>query len=108
MGCLLNHLRGDMFALGQGGTIPFAVTDGQTFIKAAFIQDGTITNAKIGAYIQSDDYVAGSAGWRLSKTGIFEINGSVPGQGRMTMTNRSLRVYDAAGQKRVQLGDLSE
>jgi predicted phage tail protein len=98
----------DMFAIGQGGTIPFAVTGGQTFIKAAFIQDGTITNAKIGAYIQSDDYVAGSAGWRLSKTGVFEINGSVPGQGRMTMTNRSLRVYDAAGQKRVQLGDLSE
>jgi hypothetical protein len=98
----------DMFAIGQGGTIPFAVTDGQTFIKAAFIQDGTITNAKIGAYIQSDDYVAGSVGWRLSKTGVFEINGSVPGQGRMTMTNRSLRVYDAAGQKRVQLGDLSE
>jgi len=98
----------DMFAIGQGGTIPFAVTDGQTFIKAAFIQDSTITNAKIGAYIQSDDYVAGSVGWRLSKTGVFEINGSVPGQGRMTMTNRSLRVYDAAGQKRVQLGDLSE
>ena len=98
----------DMFAIGQGGTIPFAVTGGQTFIKAAFIQDGTITNAKVGAYIQSDDYVAGSAGWRLSKTGVFEINGSVPGQGRMTMTNRSLRVYDAAGQKRVQLGDLSE
>ena len=98
----------DMFAIGQGGTIPFAVTGGQTFIKAAFIQDGTITNAKIGAYIQSDDYVAGSVGWRLSKTGVFEINGSVPGQGRMTMTNRSLRVYDAAGQKRVQLGDLSE
>ncbi|MFI7804354.1 hypothetical protein PSFL_54890 [Pseudomonas sp. DD1] len=98
----------DMFAIGQGGTIPFAVTGGQTFIKAAFIQDGTITNAKIGAYIQSDDYVAGSTGWRLSKTGVFEINGSVPGQGRMTMTNRSLRVYDAAGQKRVQLGDLSE
>ena len=98
----------DMFAIGQGGIIPFAVTGGQTFIKAAFIQDGTITNAKIGAYIQSDDYVAGSVGWRLSKTGVFEINGSVPGQGRMTMTNRSLRVYDAAGQKRVQLGDLSE
>ncbi len=98
----------DMFAIGQGGTIPFAVTGGQTFIKAAFIQDGTITNAKVGAYIQSDDYVAGSVGWRLSKTGVFEINGSVPGQGRMTMTNRSLRVYDAAGQKRVQLGDLSE
>lgn len=98
----------DMFAIGQGGIIPFAVTGGQTFIKAGFIEDGTITNAKIGAYIQSDDFVAGSVGWRLSKNGIFEINGSVPGQGRMTMTNRSLRVYDAAGQKRVQLGDLSE
>ena len=103
----------DRFAIvnsmaGGAVSVPFAVQGGQVFMKSAFIQDGSITMLKIGQSLQSDNYVAGVSGWQLSKSGIFEINGSVPGQGRMTMTNRSLRVYDAAGQKRVQLGDLSE
>ncbi|MCJ7957291.1 MAG: DUF1983 domain-containing protein [Pseudomonas sp.] len=87
---------------------PFAVTGGQTFINSAFIQDGTITNAKIGAYISSTNYIAGQQGWILNKDGTFEINGLVPGQGRSTMTNRSLRFWDANNVKRVQIGDLSE
>ncbi|AQT94301.1 host specificity protein J [Pseudomonas azotoformans] len=87
---------------------PFAVTGGQTFINAAFIQDGTITNAKIGAYISSTNYIAGQQGWILNKDGTFEINGIVPGQGRSTMTNRSLRFWDANNVKRVQIGDLTE
>jgi predicted phage tail protein len=35
---------------GSGDTqySPFAVVNGQVFISSAFIQDGTITNAKIG------------------------------------------------------------
>jgi predicted phage tail protein len=89
-------------------TSPFAVIGNQTFIRDAFIQDGTITNAKIGSFISSTDFVAGVQGWRLDKSGSFEINGSVPGQGRMVMTNRSLRVFDANNVKRVQLGDLTE
>ena len=87
---------------------PFSVAGGQTFIRSAFIQDGTITNAKIGNYIQSNNYVAGVSGWKLFFDGTFEVNGVVPGQGRSTMTNRSLRFWDAAGVKRVQIGDLSE
>ena len=86
----------------------FAIQGGQTFIEAAFIQDGTITNAKIGSYIASTNYVPGVQGWRLNKDGTFEINGTVAGQGRTMITHRSYRVWDANGVKRVQLGDLRE
>ena len=93
-----------------GGQVftPFVVQNGEVFMASAFIQDGTITNAKIGDFISSNNYVPGVSGWRLDKSGTFEINGNVPGQGKMIMTNRSLRVYDASNIKRVQLGDLSE
>ncbi|WLI36376.1 phage tail protein [Pseudomonas sp. FP818] len=97
----------DMFAIGQGGTIPFAVTDGQTFIKAAFIQDASITNAKIGNYIQSNNYVAGTSGWKLFFDGTFEINGAFGGQARQVINNRGGKVYDENGVKRYQWGDLS-
>ncbi|MCJ7959161.1 MAG: DUF1983 domain-containing protein [Pseudomonas sp.] len=105
-------VRADTFMLlnlASGTPVsPFAVTGGQTFINSAFIQDGTITNAKIGAYISSTNYIAGQQGWILNKDGTFEINGVVPGQGRSTMTNRSLRFWDTNNVKRVQIGDLSE
>lgn len=102
----------DRFAVVNGLdanlSVPFVVEGGQVFIKDAFIANGSITMLKIGDALQSDDYVEGVQGWRLLKSGSFEINGSVAGQGRMSMTNRSLRVYDAGGNKRVQLGDLEE
>lgn len=98
----------DRFAIGQAGSVPFAVQGGQTFIKSAFIQDGTITNAKIGNYIQSNNYDPGKAGWKLFFDGTFEINGVVPGQGRSMMTHRSLRFWDNGNNKRVQIGDLNE
>lgn len=105
-------VQADKFAVinGVNSTLsaPFVVTDGQVFIKDAFIANGSITMLKIGDTLQSDNYVAGTSGWRLLKSGTFEINGNVAGQGRMTMTNRSLRVYDGKNVKRVQLGDLSE
>lgn len=86
----------------------FAIQGGQTFIDAAFVADGTITNAKIGSFIASTNYVAGVSGWRLNKDGTFEINGMIAGQGRTMITHRSYRVWDGNGVKRVQLGDLSE
>ncbi len=86
----------------------FGITGGQTFIQSAFIQDGTITNAKIGSYISSTNYLAGQSGWILNKNGTLEINGMVAGGGRLVITNRSVRVYDQNNVKRVQLGDLSE
>lgn len=102
----------DRFAMVStlaGGTTytPFVVQNGQVFINQAFIADGTITSAKIGDYIQSTNYVSGSTGWRLAKDGTFEINATVSGQGRMVMTNRALKVFDASNVLRVQLGDLT-
>lgn len=104
-------VRADTFAVmntnAQNPELFFAITGGQTFIRSAFIQDGSITMLKIGQYLQSDNYVAGSQGWRLDKAGNLEFNGPAPGGGRLTMTNRAIKVYDENGVKRVQLGDLS-
>ncbi|PQZ89401.1 MULTISPECIES: host specificity protein J [Pseudomonas] len=86
---------------------PFTVEGGQVFMRAAFIQDGSITMLKIGQALQSDDYVAGIQGWRLDKAGNLEFNGPAPGGGRLTMTNRAIKVYDENNVKRVQLGDLT-
>ena len=87
-------------------TTPFVVQGGQVFINSAVIGDGTITNAKIGSYIQSTNYVANSIGWKLDKNGLFEINGYQAGQGRMRMTNERIDVYDAAGTLKIRLGKL--
>lgn len=61
-------------AAGNGVALPFVIQNGQTFIRASFIQDGTIENAKIGNYIQSNNYVGGSSGWRITKDGASEFN----------------------------------
>lgn len=97
----------DRFAIGQAGTVPFAVTGGQTFIKAAFIQDGTITNAKIGNFIASNNYVKGVSGWKLFFDGTFEINSAFGGQARQVINNAGGKVFDENGTKRYQWGDLS-
>ncbi|HEE0040784.1 TPA: host specificity protein J [Citrobacter freundii] len=64
---------------GSGDTqySPFAVVNGQVFISDAFIQNGSITNAKIGDYIQSNNFVAGSTGWRIDKNGNAELHGKL-------------------------------
>jgi predicted phage tail protein len=101
----------DRFAVvnGLGGspTAPFVVQNGQTFMSSAFIADGSITMLKIGQALQSDNYIPGVQGWRLDKAGNLEFNGPAPGGGRLTMTNRAIKVFDQNGVKRVQLGDLT-
>ncbi|MGQ6230927.1 host specificity protein J [Serratia sp. IR-2025] len=91
---------------GSGDTqySPFAVVNGQVFISDAFIQDGSINNAKIGNYIQSNNYVPGAVGWRWDKNGNFENNGTGSG-GRMTQSNNSIRLYDSNGILRVAIGE---
>ncbi|HGY4720126.1 TPA: host specificity protein J [Citrobacter amalonaticus] len=93
---------------GSGTTqySPFAVVNGQVFISSAFIQDGTITNAKIGAFIQSNNYVAGVQGWRLDKAGTWENYGS-DGSGARKSTNVTDSIRDANGVLRVQIGKLT-
>ena len=52
-----------------GVTIPIG-----TYIADAFIQNASITNAKIGGDIWSSNFVAGQSGWRLYRSGDLEIN----------------------------------
>lgn len=94
---------------GSGDTqySPFAVVNGQVFISSAFIQDGTITNTKIGNFIQSNNYVAGSVGWKLDKSGTFENYGSTAGEGAMKQTNQTISVKDGNNVLRVQVGRLT-
>jgi predicted phage tail protein len=101
----------DRFAIvntiaGGAISVPFAVQNGQTFLNSAFILDGTITNAKIGNYISSTNYIAGQQGWILNKDGTLEINGIVPGQGRLVINSLNVSVYDANNVLRVRLGYL--
>ncbi|CAI8751791.1 Host specificity protein [Pseudomonas chlororaphis] len=101
----------DRFAIvntvaGGAVSVPFAVQGGQVFMSSTFIMDGTITNAKIGSYISSTNYVAGQSGWILNKDGTLEINGMIPGQGRLVINSQNVSVYDANNVLRVRLGYL--
>ncbi len=100
----------DHFVLlsGQQGKkfSPFAVKNNQVFIREGFIQDGSITNAKIGNTLQSTNYVANTSGWRWSKNGGIEMNGTGKGKARMTIKNNRIDVYDERGVLRVRFGEL--
>lgn len=70
-------------------TSPFTVSGNQTFINSAFIQDGTVTNAKIGNVIQSTALANnGTPIWTLDKGGRWTV-------------------VDQAGTVRVEMGMLS-
>lgn len=101
----------DRFAIvnsmaGGALSVPFAVQNGQVFMNSAFIQDGTITNAKIGNYIQSNNFVQGSQGWRLWFDGTFEINSALGGGARQVINSSGGKVFDQNGVKRYQWGNL--
>ncbi|MCL5535653.1 phage tail protein [Enterobacter kobei] len=101
----------DRFAVmtqaGGAVTLPFVIQNGQVFIRDTFIQDGTISNAKIGNFIQSNNYVAGSVGWKLDKSGTFENYGSTAGEGATKQTNQTISVKDGSNVLRVQVGRLT-
>lgn len=93
-------VRSDTFAVmspsAQNPELFFAITGGQTFIRSAFIQDGTITNAKIGGALQSTDYIANTQGWMLPRTGPWQLNGT-NGAGRLQIANTAIKLYHANG-----------
>jgi predicted phage tail protein len=70
-------INADQFVMmsGSGDNVysPFSVVNGQVFLSGGFIQDGTITNAMIGNYIQSTNYVSGTSGWKIDKSGGAEF-----------------------------------
>ena len=102
-------ISADQFVMlsGQGGVqySPFAIVNGQVFLSSGFIQDGTITNAKIGSFIQSNNFQAGVAGWKLDKGGTLENYGS-NGEGAMKQTNTTISIRDQ-NRLRVQIGWLT-
>jgi predicted phage tail protein len=102
----------DRFAIvntiaGGAISVPFAVQGGQVFMNSAFIQDASIGNAKIGFFIQSDNYIAGVQGWRIDKAGNFELNSPLGGGARQTINNNGGKVFDENGVKRYQWGNLN-
>ncbi|PYD92629.1 DUF1983 domain-containing protein [Pseudomonas syringae pv. pisi] len=74
----------------------FGITGGQTFIRSAFIEDGSISWLKVGN-LQSSDYVANVSGWLLPKTGPWQLNGSMSDGRRSTISNSSIKMYHANG-----------
>jgi hypothetical protein len=86
-------------------------------VDSAKIVDGAITNAKIANIIQSADYVAGSKGWKIDKSGQMEMNNatfrgtldikSAASGERMEIKNNVIKIYDANNIVRVQLGNLN-
>lgn len=112
-------VRADKFYIaspqGQKGDTPFTVlTSPQTingvqvpagtYIKNAFIANGSITMAKIADSIQSDNYVQGRSGWRLYKNGELEINSSFGDGTRIQLNSRGLTGWYGNGQKAFELG----
>lgn len=88
---------------GGAISVPFAVQNGQVFINSAFIQDGTITNAKIGGSLQSTDYIPATQGWILPKTGPWQLNGSTGDGRRMQLANTSMKFFHANGVVGIEL-----
>ncbi|WP_419795394.1 DUF1983 domain-containing protein [Pseudomonas protegens] len=86
---------------------PFVVQNNAAYIDTAFIKNGTITNAKIGDYIQSDDYIEGQRGWKMNKNGTLDINGNGVGY-RLQIIDRGVYLTDTeTGVQVVELGLLS-
>ncbi|BAP21016.1 TPA: phage tail protein [Pseudomonas aeruginosa] len=95
------------FNSSSGQTVaPVSIVGGQMFINTAMIQDGSITNAKIGNVIQSTALGAnGEPLWKLDKAGSLTMNSATSG-GFMRQTAEAVKVYDANLVLRVQIGNL--
>jgi len=79
-----------------GQELVFAATGGQMFLRSAFIQDGSIDNAKIGYQISSSDWNdlgpwdPNGRGWCIRKDGSAYFN-SVTIRGTVYATNGSFK-----------------
>ncbi|WP_312068723.1 host specificity protein J [Lelliottia nimipressuralis] len=113
----------DRFAVTQQAgaqvTLPFVIQNGQTIIRDTVIGDGTISNLKIGSYIQSSTWDGtGNVGWHINKSGyatfnnvtvrgsIYATNGnfSFNGSGNTTVINGNGVTINIPGGGRIILG----
>lgn len=85
---------------------PFVVQGGQVFIRDAVIGNASITSAKIADWLESDAVNSlGQKVWRLNmRTGEMQFNGASGGNGRLTINNNLVQVYDGNGTLRVRMG----
>jgi predicted phage tail protein len=101
----------DQFGIYTGSSaggyqLAFAALNGQVFLRSAFIQNGSIDNAKIGNFIQSYNFVPGVSGWQWNKDGTMQNYGS-DGAGAMKQTNITQSVKDENGVLRAQFGKIT-
>ncbi|WP_343876786.1 DUF1983 domain-containing protein, partial [Tatumella punctata] len=95
-------VQADRFAVisGDNGqvTSPFAISGSQVFINSAVINDGTITSAKIGDYIASNNYNwnNGSTGWLIRKDGFASFTD-------INVSGGKIQMKDSNGVVRVEL-----
>lgn len=57
-----------------GANLAFAIKNGQALLREAFIENGSITNAKIGNSIQSYNWNGSDVGWIIHKDGWANLN----------------------------------
>jgi predicted phage tail protein len=81
---------------------PFAIQGGQVIIADGVIGAASIGFAKISDSVQSDNYIAGSQGWRFSKAGGIDIN-AAGAKGRSRLTGSDILMYDGAGTLRIRM-----
>ena len=60
-----------------GMNLAFVVKGSQTYIRESFIENGSINNAKIGNFIQSNNYVENQSGWAINKDGGAQFNNAI-------------------------------
>lgn len=69
--------RFSLFNRNSKTAVPVMIAEGnELYIDTARIKNGSIQNAKIGD-IQSNNYVGGREGWRITKSGASEFNNVV-------------------------------
>ncbi|HDU4703422.1 TPA: DUF1983 domain-containing protein [Klebsiella pneumoniae subsp. pneumoniae] len=89
---------------GDKSNLVFGVDGNGAYMQQAMARNLTINFGQITDSLQSTDYQPASTGWRLPKSGAFEMNGSVPGEGRVQLDSSGLAVYDQNGVLRCKIG----
>ena len=110
--------QGAFATLGQISTSNVSTYIANGAIQNAQIGNASIDNAKITGAIQSSAYSAGSAGWKIDKSGAAELNNatfrgtidvassSSSSTSRLEITNSTIKVFEGST-LRVKIGNLA-
>lgn len=100
-------VRADTFMLlnlASGTPVsPFSVSGGQTFIRSAFIENGSINMLKIGSNLTSNNYEKDVSGWAFLPDGTFQMMGQVAGGNKLVINNSGIYIYYPNGVKAIDL-----